>query len=61
VNQAETDEYLELLSQDIIGDLMDLKVIDSGTPIKKLDLAALYIKRRLDGIKAELSRKEGDR
>ena len=42
-----TNDEIEFIANDIIGDLMNLGVIDKETPDKKLDLAATYIIRAL--------------
>lgn len=55
MNRAEREEYLRFLAEDIIGDLMNLRLINAETPNEKLDLAALYIKRRLENIPIEKS------
>ena len=55
MNQAEREEYLRFLAEDIIGDLMDLRLINAETPNEKLDIATLYIKRRLENIIIEKS------
>jgi hypothetical protein len=50
MNRAEYEEYLALVAEDIIGDLMNLRVINADVPPAKLDTAALYIKRRLQNL-----------
>lgn len=42
-----TNDEIEFIANDIIGDLMNLRVIDEKTPDEKLDLAATYIIRAL--------------
>ena len=42
-----TNDEIEFIANDIIGDLMNLRVIDEETPDEKLDLAATYIIRAL--------------
>jgi hypothetical protein len=46
-NVEVTNDEIEFIANDIIGDLMNLRVIDEETPDEKLDLAATYIIRAL--------------
>ena len=43
-----TKDELEFLANDIIGDLINLRVIDEKTPDHRLDNAAVYITRALE-------------
>lgn len=45
---AETkEEKLQNLAQEIIADLINLRVIDAEVPMERLDKAALYLSRRI--------------
>lgn len=47
------DETIGLVAQDIIGDLINLRVLDNKLSIERLDLAALYVRRRLEALVEE--------
>ena len=47
-NVEVTKDELEFIANDIIGDLINLRVIDEKTPDRSLDTAAVYITRALE-------------
>ena len=53
MNDSELKETIELVAQDIIGDLINLRLLDNKLFDKRLDLAALYVQRRLEALVEE--------